>query len=203
MTYLSTLAWSTGSTAFSENSCGSSVNTVFSNWCSREVSRLFTASTAVCVSWPKNFSNTSTPLEFSPSRNTSRSYEKMSLRRWIASENVSDRTRSGRVPAMDAGTSAASETSTRFADHGAPPTLRRISMYSIGLATVPLSMFLISHMHSSSRLWVLVVNRRRQSCDINGIVRCHRSTRPRSVGFRGSGAGSVPLIGMNAGNRSR
>jgi hypothetical protein len=76
-------------------------------------------------------------------------------------------------------------------------------MYSMGLATVPDAMFLISHMHSSSRLWVLVVNRRRQSSDISGMVRCQRSTSPRSVGFCGSGDGSVPLMGMNAGSRSR
>src|SRR5580658_1807319 len=126
----------------------------------------------------------------------------MSLRRCTASANVSHSTLSGRVAAMLAGTSAAHACSTRFADHGAPPTLRRISMYSIGLATRPWLMLPSSHSDSLSRLAVVVANLARQAGDIAGTVRGHRSASPRSTGLAGSGR-PAPPVGMNARRRSR
>ncbi len=109
------------------------------------------------------------------------------MRRWTASANVSTSTRSGRVAASRAGISAPAAYSTRFADHGAPPTRRRICMYSIGLATRPASMFSSSHIDSTMRLCVLVVKRSPPVLGHGGMVRAHRSARPASAGFPGSG----------------
>lgn len=47
-------------------------------------------------------------------------------------------------------------------------------------------------------------NRRRQSADMAGdVVRAHRSARPASTGFSGSGTGVPGSRGMNSGSRSR
>jgi hypothetical protein len=92
--------------------------------------------------------------------------------------------------------------STRPADHGAPPTLRRISMYSIGLATRSDLMLASSHRDSNRRLIVLSRNRLRQPIDMAGAVRAHRSISPSSTGFSGSGV-SPRSRGMNSGIRSR
>ena len=81
------------------------------------------------------------------------------MRRWTASAKVSLRTRIGRVAAISAGTSTKLACSTRLADQGAPPTLRRISTYSIGLATRPSSMLASSHIDSLRRFSVLSANR--------------------------------------------
>jgi hypothetical protein len=89
-----------------------------------------------------------------------------------------------------------------FADHGAPPTLRRISMYSTGFDTRPALMFASSHSDSSSRFFVLSTNRRRKSSEWPGTVRVHRSASPRSTGFVGSSV-IAPVTGMNAASRSR
>src|SRR6185436_5485150 len=102
--------------------------------------------------------------------------------------NVSIRTRSGLDSATDVGTSEVAY-STSPADQGAPPTLRRISMYSTGLATRPSSMLDSSHIDSLSRCSVETANRLRQSVDIEGTVRAHRSASPASTGFSGSGTG--------------
>lgn len=45
--------------------------------------------------------------------------------------------------------------------------------------------------------------RRRQSADIAGTVRVHRSASPASTGFRGSGIPAASSSGMNSGSRSR
>lgn len=125
------------------------------------------------------------------------------MRRCTPSEKVSRSTRSGRLPATRAGTSACAANSTRPADQGAPPTLRRISMYSTGLATRPSLMLESSQIDSFSRCSVLSRNRARQSSDMCGTVRAHRSARPASTGLVGSGNPSLRSIGMKAGSRSR
>ncbi|CAM5322647.1 hypothetical protein SHIRM173S_07424 [Streptomyces hirsutus] len=124
------------------------------------------------------------------------------MRRCTASENVSISTLSGLVPATATGTSAVAY-STSPADHGAPPTLRRISMYSTGLAIRPSLMLDSSHNDSLRRCSVATANRARQSSDIAGTVRAHRSARPASTGFCGSGTGVAGSSGMNSGSRSR
>ncbi|CAM5501307.1 hypothetical protein SFUMM280S_10469 [Streptomyces fumanus] len=124
------------------------------------------------------------------------------MRRWTASAKVSISTRIGRVPAMAAGTSAVAY-STSPADQGAPPTLRRISMYSTGLAIRPSWMLDSSHSDSLSRCSVATANRRRQPADIAGTVRAQRSARPASTGFSGSGTPVARSSGMNRGSRSR
>lgn len=176
---------------------------VFSNWCSRAVSRSLTASAASCVVHFRKFSRTRTPLLSSPSSRISRSYEKRSLRRWTASENVSLSTRSGRDPATAAGTSAPVAYSMSPADHGAPPTLRRISMYSTGLEIRPALMLESSQSDSLSRFSVLKAKRSRHSIDMLGTVLAQRSASPASTGFRASGNPSDRSIGMKAGSRSR
>ncbi len=124
------------------------------------------------------------------------------MRRCTASEKVSDSTRIGLVAAMASGISAWTAYSTRLADQGAPPTLRRIWTYSMGLATRPWSMLSSSHIDSTIRLCVLVTNRRRHSGDIDGTVRSHRSLRPASAGLAGSGDVSPSAV-MNSSSRSR
>lgn len=124
------------------------------------------------------------------------------MRRWTPSENVSISTRSGRVLATEAGTSAVAY-STSPADQGAPPTLRRISMYSTGLAIRPSLMLESSHIDSLSRCSVDTANRARQSTDIAGTVRAQRSASPASTGFSGSGRGVERSSGMKRGSRSR
>jgi hypothetical protein len=89
-----------------------------------------------------------------------------------------------------------------LADHGAPPTLRRISTYSMGLDNLLSLMLASSHNDSSSRFLVLSANRRRQSIDIAGTVRVHRSAKPASTGFVGVSVIS-PSTGMNSRSRSR
>lgn len=89
------------------------------------------------------------------------------------------------------------------ADQGAPPTLRRISMYSTGLAIRPSLMFESSHRDSFRRCLVLSANRSRQPCDMCGTVRAHRSASPASTGLVGSGTGVDRSMGMKAGRRSR
>lgn len=76
-------------------------------------------------------------------------------------------------------------------------------MYSTGLATRPASMLASSQSDSFSRLRVLSANRSRQSSPIAGTVRRHRSARPASTGFSGSGVGVAGSAGMNSGSRSR
>ena len=125
------------------------------------------------------------------------------MRRWTPSAKVSRSTRMGRVAAISAGTSTKLTCSTRLADHGAPPTLRRISTYSMGFATRPSSMLASSHMDSLSRFSVLSANRIVHSDDLLGTVRDHRSARPRSTALVGSGGSQAGSIGMNAGRRSR
>src|SRR4051812_23655012 len=130
----------------------------------------------------------------------------MSLRRWTLSANESLRTRSGRVAVTAAGTSTDEAYSTRSADHGAPPTRRRISTYSIGFGTRSWLMLASSHRDSFSRFRELSANRRRQPADIAGAVRDHRSARPRSVGLTGMGTVARSVggsTGMNPGSRSR
>ena len=105
------------------------------------------------------------------------------MRRCTASANVSASTRSGLVPASRAGISAPAAYSTRFADHGAPPTRRRICTYSIGLATRPASMFSSSHIDSTMRLCVLAVKRWRQCSDMAGMVRCPEVVQARLGGI--------------------
>lgn len=124
------------------------------------------------------------------------------MRRCTASEKVSISTLSGLDPATADGTSAVAY-STSPADQGAPPTLRRISMYSTGLAIRPSLMLDSSHIDSLSRCSVATAKRRRQSCDMSGTVRVHRSARPASTGLRGSGTGVDRSSGMNSGSRSR
>lgn len=72
LTYASTRARPSGASPVSANSTGSSVNTVFSNCWSREVSRSLTASAASWVEHSRNFSSTRMPLLSSPSSSTSR-----------------------------------------------------------------------------------------------------------------------------------
>lgn len=76
-------------------------------------------------------------------------------------------------------------------------------MYSTGLAIRPSLMLDSSHSDSLSRCSVATAKRRRQSADIDGTVRVHRSARPASTGFSGSGIGVDRSIGMNSGSRSR
>jgi hypothetical protein len=86
---------------------------------------------------------------------------------------------------------------------GAPPTLRRISMYSIGLGTRFWLILESSHRDSLSRFWVLSENRSRQSADVVGAVRDHRSARPRSTGLVDSGSMPMGATGMKAGSLER
>lgn len=125
------------------------------------------------------------------------------MRRCTPSENASRSTRSGRASATESGTSAFAAYSTRPADQGAPPTLRRISMYSTGLAMRPSWILASSHRDSLRRFSVASANRARQASDIEGTVRAHRSASPASTGFSGSGVGAPRSIGMKAGRRSR
>jgi hypothetical protein len=76
-------------------------------------------------------------------------------------------------------------------------------MYSTGLAIRPSLMLDSSHRDSFSRCSVATAKRRRQSCDIFGTVRAHRSARPASTGFSGPGTGVERSSGMNRGSRSR
>lgn len=76
-------------------------------------------------------------------------------------------------------------------------------MYSTGLGTRPALMLDSSHRDSLSRCSVLSAKRLRQSVDMAGTVRAHRSARPASTGFRGSGMPCSRSIGMKAGSRSR
>ena len=202
-TYASTEADSAGFSPLSAKSGPSSVSAVFSNCWRREVSRSLTASAASCVVHSRNRSSTRTPLLSSPSSSTSRWYEKRSLRRWTPSEKASVSTRRGREYATASGTSARAAYSISPADQGAPPTLRRISMYSSGLETRPALMLDSSHIDSLSRFSVERAKRRRQSSDMAGTVRAQRSASPASTGFSGSGNPSARSIGMNAGSRSR
>ena len=48
-----------------------------------------------------------------------------------------------------------------------------------------------SHIDSTIRLCVLVLNRSRHARDIAGTVRVHRSARPASAGFDGSGGSAA------------
>ncbi len=66
-------------------------------------------------------------------------------------------------------------------------------------------MFASSHRDSFSRLAVLSANLTRQSADMPGTVRAHRSARPRSTGLAGSGGTAVPSsrTGMKDGSRPR
>jgi len=116
---------------------------------------------------------------------------------------VSHRTRNGRVPASSAGTSTPAACSTMQADHGAPPTLRRSSMYSIGFETRSRRMLSSSHVDSSSKCRVTLWKRSRQSRPEPGVLRRHRSSSPFSTGFVGSGTGSDRSTGMNRRSRSR
>ncbi len=125
------------------------------------------------------------------------------MRRWTPSEKASISTRSGRDPDTPAGTSAPAAYSISPADQGAPPTLRRISMYSTGLATRPALMFASSQSDSLSRFRVLSANRTRQSSPIAGTVRRQRSASPASTGLVGSGISAAGSAGMNSGSRSR
>lgn len=124
------------------------------------------------------------------------------MRRCTPSANASVRTRSGLDFATDAGSSAFAY-SMSPADQGAPPTLRRISMYSTGLAIRPALMLASSHSDSLSRLRVLTAKRSRQASVMAGTVRAHRSARPASTGLVGSGKPSARSMGMKAGSRSR
>ncbi len=124
------------------------------------------------------------------------------MRRCTASENVSDSSCIGRRAATASGTSAPTAYSTSPADQGAPPTRRRICTYSIGFATRPSSMLPSSHMDSTIRLCVTVVNRRRQPSDMDGTVRRQRSRRPSSAGLVGSGGDASPAV-MNSSRWSR
>lgn len=119
-----------------------------------------------------------------------------------ASEKASRSTPSGRECATRAGTSAQTY-SIRPADQGAPPTLRRISMYSRGFATRPMLMLASSHIDSSRRFFVDSENRSRQLADMAGTVRFHRSASPASTGLVGSGKPSARSIGMKAASLSR
>lgn len=60
-----------------------------------------------------------------------------------------------------------------------------------------------SHIDSLRRLRVDSENRSRQSADMAGTVRSHRSFRPASTGFVVSGNPSERSIGMKAASRSR
>ncbi len=125
------------------------------------------------------------------------------MRRCTPSANASRSTCIGRDSAITAGTSAPAACSTRHADQGAPPTLRRISMYSTGLGTRPAPMLDSSQSDSLSRLAVHSANLVRHSMDIAGTVRAQRSARPASTGFSGVGVPWARSAGMNAGSRSR
>ena len=118
------------------------------------------------------------------------------MRRCTPSAKVSLRTRIGRAAATRSGTSTKLACSTRFADQGAPPTLRRISTYSIGLGMRASTMLESSQVDSSSRALVDSKNRSRHAGDLEGTVRNHRSSRPRSTGLVGSGGGAVRSRGM-------
>src|SRR6202451_4700441 len=98
---------------------------------------------------------------------------------------------------MTAGTSASQGCSIGFADHGAPPTLRRISTYSIGLETLIALMLASSHSDSSSRLRVLSAKRARQSAERSGTVRDQRSASPASTGLVGLSL-TCPSAGLDA-----
>ncbi len=125
------------------------------------------------------------------------------MRRCTPSEKVSLRTRIGRDPAITAGISAPTACSISPADQGAPPTLRRISMYSTGLGVRPALMLESSQSDSLSRCSVLTAKRARQSADMLGTVRAQRSARPASTGLTGSGIPAERSSGMKAGSRSR
>src|SRR3569832_1081129 len=125
----------------------------------------------------------------------------MSFRRCTPSANVSVRTRIGRVEVISGGISAPTACSTRFADQGAPPTLRRISTYSIGLAIRYLWILASSHRDSSRRYFVFSANRIRQPSEVVGTVRDHRSTSPRSTGLVGTDGLLVGCIGMKSRSR--
>ncbi len=86
---------------------------------------------------------------------------------------------------------------------GAPPTLRRISMYSTGFETRCALMLESSHVDSSSRCLVFSKKRLRHSIDLLGTVRNHRLARPRSTALVGSGMGVERSTGMKRGSRSR
>ena len=75
-------------------------------------------------------------------------------------------------------------------------------MYSMGLETRASLMFSISHIDSSSRCLVFSKKRWRQSMDMDGTVRCHKSHSARSTGLVGSGGGDMSS-GMKSGSRSR
>jgi hypothetical protein len=76
-------------------------------------------------------------------------------------------------------------------------------MYSTGFATRPLLMLASSQRDSFSRLRVLSANRLRQSRDMLGTVRGHRSARPASTGLVGSGTVRSAPIGMKRASRLR
>lgn len=76
-------------------------------------------------------------------------------------------------------------------------------MYSTGFAMRPSLMLESSHIDSLSRFSVASANRARQASDIAGTVRVHRSARPASTGFSGSGVAAPRSMGMKAGSRSR
>ncbi len=76
-------------------------------------------------------------------------------------------------------------------------------MYSTGFGTRPALMLDSSHSDSFSRLRVLSAKRSRQSADLPGTVRAHRSASPASTGLVGSRHPRTGSIGMKAGNRSR
>lgn len=76
-------------------------------------------------------------------------------------------------------------------------------MYSTGLEIRPSLMLDSSHIDSFRRCSVDSAKRRRHSIDMAGTVRRHRSMRPASTGFSGSGTGVSSSIGMNSGSRSR
>ncbi len=76
-------------------------------------------------------------------------------------------------------------------------------MYSTGLAMRPSLMLESSQSDSLRRFSVATANRARHASDIAGIVRSHRSARPASTGFSGSGMAAPRSIGMKAGSRSR
>ena len=108
----------------------------------------------------------------------------------------------GRVAAISAGTSAPAACSTRLADQGAPPTLRRISTYSTGLGTRP--SFDVGEFPQGLVEEVLGAFSEPVP-PVRGHGRdgaAHRSERPRSTGLVGVSV-ITPSAGMNARSLSR